>query len=78
MTLFQFGGEKEFSHALENSEGAESMDFRVIRKDEEVIHVYNEPSFGNHVSEGIIHKSLKSGGELQSPKNMTVGSKSPL
>ena len=30
--------------------------------DEEIIHVDNEPSFGNHVTEGVVHEALESGG----------------
>ena len=30
--------------------------------DEEIIHVDNEPSFGDHVFEQIIHESLEGGG----------------
>ena len=30
--------------------------------DEEIIHVDNEPSFGNHITEGVVHKTLESGG----------------
>ena len=32
--------------------------------DKEIIHVDDEPSFGNHVTERVIHKSLKSGGGI--------------
>ena len=61
MTFLQFEGKGKFSHALENSEGAESVDFGIIREDEKIIHIDNEPSFGNHVSERVVHKSLESG-----------------
>ena len=30
--------------------------------DEEIIHVDNKPSFGNHIAEGVIHETLESGG----------------
>ena len=30
--------------------------------DEEIIHVNYEPSFSNHVAEGVVHESLKGGG----------------
>ena len=61
VTFLQFEGEEKFLHALENLEGAKSMYFRVVREDEEIIHVDNEPSFGNHISEGVIHKPLEGG-----------------
>ena len=37
------------------------MLLRVVGEDEEAIHVDNQPSFSNHVSEGVIHESLESG-----------------
>ena len=43
----------------------------------QVVHIYFQPSFSDHVSEDVIHKGLKGGGLLQNPKNMTVGLKSP-
>ena len=30
--------------------------------DEEIIHIDNKPSFGNHIVEGVVHKTLESGG----------------
>ena len=42
-------------------ESAKSVYFRVIREDEEVIHIDDEPSFGNHVLEGVIYEPLKGG-----------------
>ena len=30
--------------------------------DEEIIHVDNEPSFGNHIAKGVIHETLEGGG----------------
>ena len=30
--------------------------------DEEIIHVDNEPTFGNHVAEGVVHEMLECGG----------------
>ena len=42
------------------------------------MYIDDEPTFGNHVTEGVVHESLKGSGELVSPKNMTVGSNNPL
>ena len=30
--------------------------------DEKIIHVNNEPSFGNHVAEGVVHETLEGSG----------------
>ena len=40
------------------------MIFVIIGVDEEVVHVNDEPSFCDHVPEGIGHESLKSGGGI--------------
>jgi len=55
--------------------GAFLMDSRVRREDEEVLHVDNKPFFGNHVSEGIIHESLKGGGGVGKSKEHDCGFK---
>ena len=36
--------------------------FVIVGVDEEVVHVNDEPSFFNHISERVGHESLKSGG----------------
>ena len=38
--------------------------FVVVRIDKEVVHVNDEPSFCDHIPEGIRHKSLKGGGRI--------------
>ena len=47
---------------MEDSFGAFSVEVMVGGGDEEIIHVDNEPSFSNHVSERVVHESLKGGG----------------
>ena len=32
--------------------------------DKEVVHIYDEPSFCNHIPEGVGHESLKGGGGI--------------
>ena len=48
--------------------------FVVVQVYKVVIHINDEPSFCDHIPEGIRHESLKVGGELVMLKNMTVGS----
>ena len=36
--------------------------------DEEVIHIDDEPSFGNHVTEGVIHEALEGCGGIGEPE----------
>ena len=44
------------------------MEGRVGGVDEEIIHVDNEPSFGNHVVEGVVHETLEGGGGVGEPE----------
>ena len=32
--------------------------------DEEIIHVDNEPSFGDHIAEGVVHETLEGSGGI--------------
>ena len=43
--------------------------------DKEVVHVDDEPSFGNHVVERVVHKSLKSGGGIGESEEHNSGFK---
>ena len=36
--------------------------------DKKVIHIDDEPSFGNHIAEGVIHESLKGSGGVGEAK----------
>ena len=67
--------EVKFSHALQDAFGAFFVENSVGGVDEEVIHVDNEPSFGNRVAEGIIYESLKSGGGIGKSKEHDGGFK---
>ena len=39
------------------------------------IYVDDKPPFGNHIAEGVIHESLKSGGGIGKPKEHDGGFK---
>ena len=54
----------EFCHALENAFCAFLVEGGVRGVDEKIIHVDNEPSFSNHVVEGVVHESLKGCGGI--------------
>ena len=43
--------------------------------DEEIIHIDNKPSFGDHVSEGVVHKPLKCSGGVAEAKEHNRGFK---
>ena len=45
----------------------------IVRVDEEVIHVNDEPSFSNHISKGVRHESLKGGGGVGLAKEHNSG-----
>ena len=51
----------ELSHPLENVAGLFSMSFWIRGGNEEVIHIDDEPSFSDHVSEQVVHESLECG-----------------
>ena len=36
--------------------------------DEEIIHADDEPSFSDHITEGVIHEPLKGGGRVGEPE----------
>ena len=61
MTFFQFEMKVQFRHALEDASSAFMMGFFVRGEDKEVVHINDKPSFGDHVSERVIHESLKCG-----------------
>jgi len=44
-------------------------------KDKEVVHVDDEPSFRDHISEGVVHESLESGGGVGEAKEHDGGLK---
>ena len=51
----------KLSHSLEDVAGSLSVGFQVGRGNEEVIHVDDQPSFSDHVLEGVVHESLECG-----------------
>jgi hypothetical protein len=54
--------EVQLCHPLEDALGMLGMSGIVRGEDQEIIHVNYEPSFGNHITEGVVHESLKSEG----------------
>jgi len=57
--FFKFEVQIEFSHPLEDTLGAFLMSSGVGGEDEKVVHIDDEPSFCDHIPEGVIHESLK-------------------
>jgi len=53
--------EIQLGHSLEDSFGVFFMGSGVRGEDEEVVHIDNEPTFCDHISKGVVHKSLESG-----------------
>ena len=53
---------------LEDALGAFAVGFFVRGEDKEVIHINDKPSFGDHVTEGVIHEPLKHGGGVGEPE----------
>ena len=54
------------------------MEGGVGGEDEEVIHVDDEPSFSNHIAEGVIHETLEGGGQIGKSKEHDGGFKESL
>ena len=52
----------KLGHALQDTFRAFLVEGGVGGVDEEIIHIDNEPSFSNHVAEGVIHEPLKGRG----------------
>ena len=45
---------------------------------DEVIHVDDKPSFGNHIVEGVIHEPLECGGGVHEAEEHDGGFKQPF
>ena len=58
----------ELSHTLENTVNPLHMGFWVKGGDKKVIHADDQPSFSDHVSEGVIHELLECGGGVAKTK----------
>ena len=67
----------DISKGMSHVTGVFMVGFFIWGGDEEVVHIDDEPSFCNHVPEGVMHESSEYGWGV-CPKNITVGSKSPL
>ena len=78
LALLKLQVKVEFCHSLENSAGSFSMGDRVRRGNEEVIHIDDQPSFSNHVSEQVIHESLECSRRVAKAKEHNHGFKEPL
>ena len=58
----------EFCHTLEDMTGSLCMGLRVRGGNEEVVHVDDESSLSDHVSEGVVHESLEHGRRVAETK----------
>ena len=67
-TFFELQVKVELSHVLQNAFSAFLMEGGVGRIDEEIVHVDDEPSFGNHITEGVVHETLEGGGGVGEPE----------
>ena len=67
------------SESLEHTLGVLMMEsYVILGVDPHVVHVDLKPLLWKHICEDMVHESLEGGGTLQNPKNITVGSKSPM
>ena len=56
--------EIKLGHALQDAFGAFFVESDIRGVDKKVIHIDDEPSFSDHVAEGVVHESLKGGGRV--------------
>ena len=49
------------------------MEGSIGRVDKEVIHVDDEPSFSDHITERVVHKSLEGSGRVGEPEKHDCG-----
>ena len=68
MTLFKLEIEVKLSHMLEDTVSSFGIGLWIWEGKEEVVYIDNKPSFGNHVSEGVVHESLEYGGGVVKAK----------
>jgi len=51
----------KFGYLLKDSFSSFFMGGGIRGVNKEIIHIDNEPSFSNHISEGVVHELLESG-----------------
>ena len=68
----------ELSHSLEDAAGSLSVGFHVRGGNKEVVHIDDEPSFSDHVSEQVVHEPLECGGGVAKTKEHDSGFKESL
>ena len=61
MALLELEVEVKLGHSLKDVVSLFGVGFWVWGGDEEVVHVDDEPSFSDHVSERVVHESLEHG-----------------
>ena len=70
LALLELEVEVKLGHSLEDVASSLGVGLRVRGGDKEVVHVYDEPSFSDHVSERVIHESLeRSGGVTETEEH---------
>jgi len=71
--LLEFEVQIQLGHSLEDTFGAFLMGSSVGGEDEEIVHIDDEPSFCDHIPEGVVHESLESGGGVGEAKEHDGG-----
>ena len=78
LTLFKLKVEVKLSHVLENTVSSFSMGLWVRGSNEKVIHVNDEPSFSDHVLEGVVHELLECSWGIAKTKEYNSGFKESI
>ena len=68
LAFFKFQVEVKFSHTLENAFGAFFVESGIGGVDEKIVHIDDEPSFGDHIAKRVVHEPLKGGGGVGKPE----------
>ena len=63
----------QLGHALQNTFGSFFVEGSVGGVDKEIVHVDNEPSFSDHIVEGVVHEPLKGGRGVGEPEEHDSG-----
>ena len=78
LAFLEFQVKVKFCHALENAFRAFFVEGGVRGVDKKIVHVDDEPSFGNHIAEGVIHEALEGGGGVGKSEEHHGGFEEPL
>ena len=78
LAFLEFQVKVQLGHALQDALRALFVEGGVGGVDEEVIHIDNEPSFGDHIAERVVHEVFEGGGGIGESKEHHSWFEEPL